>query len=693
MHFFEVAKTLKPAPKTVALVGADAEFSNNVLIGARENAKKFGLQIVYDQTYPPSTVDFAPIVRAIQATNPDIVLLASYPPDSVGMVRAATEIGLKTQLFGGAMVGMQYASLITQLSEKLNRVVNYHLFVPSPKMNFPGIEEFLKNYQSQAKNAGIDPLGFYQPPFAYAAMQVLEQAIKATGGLNDDKLAELYPQDRFQHHRRRDQVQRAGRMGNCAPNHGAVPEHSRYRTGAVHDRPQAGHRLSCRVQGRGAGATVRQVRPRRRRARRFQSVRRAEPTTAQEELHFMQIIAAVARERFGAFSIEQVDLTDPRPDELLVKIIASGMCQTDQHGRDGYYDTPLPAVFGHEGAGVVSAVGKSVTKFAPGDHVVISFPWCGACPNCRRRMEAHCQKSFDLKMRGTRADGSTLMSQKGVPVHSAFFQQSSFATYAIANERFAVKIRKDAPLDLLGPFACSGQTGAGAVLNSMQPKPGDSFAVFGVGAVGLSGLMAASIAGCDPIIAVDIHDQRLALARELGATHTLNHAGHADVVGEISTITGDGVRFSLETSAQPAVFREAVEALMPAGACVLLGSARAGTEVSLEMPFLQNGRTVRGVIQGDSHPQELIPKLVDFLMQGKMPVDRMITFYPLAEINRAAQDFEQRHHDQAGPAHAAVGFPLQDEPVGDDRRLAARLRVPRTKLYYHLVTVQEVATL
>jgi aryl-alcohol dehydrogenase len=352
----------------------------------------------------------------------------------------------------------------------------------------------------------------------------------------------------------------------------------------------------------------------------------------------MQITAAVARERFGAFSIEQVDLTDPRPDELLVKIVASGMCQTDQHGRDGYYNTPLPAIFGHEGAGVVSAIGKGVTKFAPGDHVVISFPWCGVCPNCRRQMEAHCQKSFDLKMRGTRADGSTLMSRNGAPLYSAFFQQSSFATYAIANERFAVKIRKDAPIDLLGPLACSGQTGAGAVFNSMQPKPCDSFAVFGVGAVGLSGLMAARIAGCDPIIAVDIHDKRLALARELGATHTLNHTGRADVVAEIRAITGDGVRFSLETSAQPTVFREAVEALMPAGTCVLLGSARAGTEVALEMPFLQNGRAVRGVIQGDSHPQDLIPKLVDYIMQGKLQIDRMITFYPLAEINRAARD-------------------------------------------------------
>jgi aryl-alcohol dehydrogenase len=253
-------------------------------------------------------------------------------------------------------------------------------------------------------------------------------------------------------------------------------------------------------------------------------------------------------------------------------------------------------------------------------------------------MQSHCMKGLDLKMRGTRADGSTLMSKGGAPVYSAFFQQSSFATHAIANERYMVKVRKDAPLELLGPFACSGQTGAGAVLNSMQPRAGDSFAVFGTGAVGLSGLMAAKIAGCDPIIAVDVHEDRLALARALGATHAINHRGRSDVVAEIRRITGDGVRFSLETSAQPAVFREAVEALIAAGTCVLLGSARSGTEVSFEMPFLQFGRVVRGVIQGESHPQEFIPRLVDFLMQGKMPVERMVTFYPLAEINRAAQD-------------------------------------------------------
>jgi aryl-alcohol dehydrogenase len=314
------------------------------------------------------------------------------------------------------------------------------------------------------------------------------------------------------------------------------------------------------------------------------------------------------------------------------------MCQTDLHGRDGYYNTPLPAVFGHEGAGIIAAVGRNITRFVPGDHVVMSFPWCGTCASCRRDMPSYCQSSFDLKMRGTRSDGSTLMSKDGAPVYSAFFQQSSFATHAIANERFAVKVRKDAPLELLGPFACSGQTGAGAVLKVMRPQPGDGVAVFGTGAVGLSGLMAARIAGCDPIIAIDIHDHRLALARELGATHLINHREGREVVTQIRRITGQGVRFSLETSALPAVFREAVDALEPAGTCILLGSARSGVEVSLEMPFLQFGRVVRGVIQGESHPQEFIPKLVDLLLEGKMPVDRMMRFYPLTDINRAVAD-------------------------------------------------------
>jgi aryl-alcohol dehydrogenase len=295
-------------------------------------------------------------------------------------------------------------------------------------------------------------------------------------------------------------------------------------------------------------------------------------------------------------------------------------------------------VLGHEGAGVVAEVGKAVTQVKPGDHVVISFPWCGTCPNCRRDMISHCQKGYGWKFGGTRIDGSILIHNGAEPIHSAFFQQSSFGTYAIANERFVVKVREDAPLEQLGPFACSGQTGAGAVFNTVQPKPGDSFALFGAGAVGLSSLMAAKIMGCDPIIAVDIHDHRLKLARELGATHTINHKNRQSVVEEIRDLTGGGVRVSIETSAQPSVFREAVDSLVIAGTCILLGSAPPGVEVSLEMGFIQFGRTVRGIIQGESVPREFIPRLVDYVMDGRMPVHKMMTFYELADINRAAAE-------------------------------------------------------
>ena len=352
----------------------------------------------------------------------------------------------------------------------------------------------------------------------------------------------------------------------------------------------------------------------------------------------MQITAAVVRAPYAPFTIETIELTEPRADELLVEVKASGMCATDLHGRDGYFPSmPFPAVFGHEGVGVVRAVGAAVTEFKPGDHVLMAYPWCGECPNCRSLRQSYCLSVRKLKMGGTRADGSTLHAQDGQPVYGAFFQQSSFGNFAIANERFAVKVRDDVPFEWLCPLACGGQTGAGAVLNVMKPKPGDSFAVFGVGSVGLSAMMAAKIAGCDPIIAVDVHEHRLALARELGATHTINHAGRSEVVSDIRKLAG-GVRYSLETSALPQVLREAIDALMQAGTCVLVGSARAGTEASFEMPFLQGGRSVRGVVQGDSVPKEFIPVLADHIVAGRFPTERLITRYDLADINRAAAD-------------------------------------------------------
>src|SRR6266481_4199571 len=188
--FFDTAMALTPKPQTVALVGADAEYPALALEGARAQAKKTGLKVVYDKTYPPNTVDFSPIVRAIQATNPDLVFVASYPPDSAGMVRAANEVGLKTRMFGGGLVGPQFAALKTQLGPLLNGVVNYEFYAPDLGGKFPFLDQFLARYQARAAKEGVDPLGFYLPPYAYAMMQVLEQAIKATGGLDQAKLAE-----------------------------------------------------------------------------------------------------------------------------------------------------------------------------------------------------------------------------------------------------------------------------------------------------------------------------------------------------------------------------------------------------------------------------------------------------------------------------------------------------------------------
>jgi aryl-alcohol dehydrogenase len=314
------------------------------------------------------------------------------------------------------------------------------------------------------------------------------------------------------------------------------------------------------------------------------------------------------------------------------------MCHTDLHGREGYYGTPFPAVFGHEGAGRVVSVGRDVKTLSVGDHVIISFPWCGKCPSCAAHVPAHCLHQWDLKMKGTRPDGSTLMHQGAAPVHSAFFQQSSFGTYAISQEQWVVKVRDDAPLDRLGPFACGIQTGAGAVMNVARPQPGESLAVFGAGGVGLSALMAAKLAGCDPLIAVDIRASRLALARELGATHVVDASRTPDVVSEIRKLTRYGARHTIDTTGLPAMFRQAVDSLSPLGTCVLLGSARPGVEASFEMVKLQEGRGLRGVIQGWSEPKTFLPKLVDLMMDGKLPVERLMTWYDLADINRAAQD-------------------------------------------------------
>ena len=354
----------------------------------------------------------------------------------------------------------------------------------------------------------------------------------------------------------------------------------------------------------------------------------------------LTINAAVVREKAGKFCVEVVQLEHPRDDEILVRIEGVGVCHTDLIVRDQYFPVPLPAVLGHEGAGVVERVGKSVTKVAVGDHVVLTYGSCGVCENCQRGLSGYCLELYGRNFGGSRPDGSTpYSSADGQPIAGCFFCQSSFGERAIAKERNVVKIPKDVPLEIMGPLGCGIQTGAGAVINALKPGAGTSIAVFGAGSVGLSSIMAAKIVGCTTIIAVDLNPSRLALAKELGATHAI-HGGEVDAVAAILEITGIGVHYSLETTASPKVFRQAVDCLRLTGTCGLVGAAALGTEVSLDMNSILFGRSVRGIIEGDSVPDIFIPQLVELWRQGRFPFDRLIKFFPLADIEQAVAGSE-----------------------------------------------------
>lgn len=335
--------------------------------------------------------------------------------------------------------------------------------------------------------------------------------------------------------------------------------------------------------------------------------------------------------------IEDVDLASPRPNEMLVRLVATGICHTDIVAASADSIVPRPVVLGHEGAGVIEEVGKAITGFAPGDHVVLSYNSCGTCPSCVDHAPAYCFDMVSLNFGARRQDGTSPISKGGEPIHGNFFGQSSFAGHAICTARNAVKVRKDAPLELLGPLGCGVQTGAGAVLNVLRPGPGRSIAVFGTGAVGLSAVMAARLAGAATIIAVDRVGHRLQLARELGATHALD-ADEGDATAEIMRLTGHGVDCSLNTAASEDVLSQAVRCLAPRGVCGTV-AARAVAVMPLDVRhLLLGGRQLRGIIQGDSTPAVLIPALIDLHMQGRFPFDRMVRFYPFDRINEAIQD-------------------------------------------------------
>jgi aryl-alcohol dehydrogenase len=354
----------------------------------------------------------------------------------------------------------------------------------------------------------------------------------------------------------------------------------------------------------------------------------------------MQIRAAVARAPHVPLSLETLELDDPRPGEILVRVVATGVCHTDVVVRDRMLPTPQPVVLGHEGAGIVEAVGAGVTKVAPGDHVVMTFDSCGACSNCAAGAETYCYAFFEHNFLAARPDGSTALRSGEDAVHSHFFGQSSFATHALCHERNAVSVPTDVPLELLGPLACGIQTGAGAVLNALGIGAGASFAVFGTGSVGLSAVMAARVVGAATIIAVDIDRGRLAVAETLGATHTIDSTSRA-ATAEIMELTGGGLNFALDTTGLASVIRDAVEALAPRGTCGILGASGAGSEITLdEVHFMSGGRRLMGIVEGESQPDTFIPTLIDLYRAGEFPFDRLVTFYDLDRIDEAFRDCE-----------------------------------------------------
>jgi len=354
----------------------------------------------------------------------------------------------------------------------------------------------------------------------------------------------------------------------------------------------------------------------------------------------VEVTAAVVREKGGKFGIESLQLDEPRGNEVLVRMVATGMCHTDMVVRDQDYAVPLPMVLGHEGAGVVERVGELVTSLAPGDHVVLSYGSCGMCRNCNAGKPGYCEQFYDRNFKGARQDGSQpLHTHDGHDVGGCFFAQSSFGTHALVTERNAIKIRNDVPLDIMGPLGCGIQTGAGAVINVLRPEPGSSLAIFGAGAVGMAAAMAAMAIGVTTIVMVDVNADRLAFAREIGVSHTVN-GRDGDAVAAIRALLGDGVDFSLECTGRPAVLRQAVDVLRVPGLCGVLGAAPMGAEVSIDINTLLFGRTVRGIIEGDSVPTTFIPALIELWRAGRFPFDKLIQFYSLAEINEAVEASE-----------------------------------------------------
>jgi aryl-alcohol dehydrogenase len=354
----------------------------------------------------------------------------------------------------------------------------------------------------------------------------------------------------------------------------------------------------------------------------------------------MKITAAVVEEKDSAFDLIEVELDEPRSDEMIVRIVAAGMCHTDLSARTGATPFPLPAVLGHEGAGIVESVGSQVSEFVPGDRVILSFDSCGTCSGCQSGRPVYCKHWVPLNLLGgSRLDGSATVRRSAGEVHGHFFGQSSFASHALVHARAAVRAPDDIDLDVLAPLGCSVQTGVGAILNVARPEPGSTLVVFGAGGVGLAAVLGAVLTPLSRIVVVDVNPSRLELASELGATHTID-ANEIDPAEAIRDLTnGEGADYAVETSGRLAVLEGAMASLTAAGTCVVIGAPPLGSTLPVDVTnLLGRGIRMRGTNQGDSNPTQFLPRLMKLHREGRLPFDRLIHRFPFEKINEAAAE-------------------------------------------------------
>lgn len=354
------------------------------------------------------------------------------------------------------------------------------------------------------------------------------------------------------------------------------------------------------------------------------------------------ITAAVTTAGDSSSRIRTVELDDPRPDEVLVDIHAVGVCHTDISAARGVIPYPLPAVLGHEGAGVVAAVGTQVTEVVPGDKVVLSFDFCGACVPCRTGRPVRCvQWSRRNLLGGTRVDGSTTLHDTDSPMlHGSFFGQSSFATFALASSRSVVKLPPEADLRICGPLGCGVQTGAGSVLNVFRPGAGSKLLIMGASSVGLSALLATRLTPVTDVVVVDLMPTRLEMARALGATAVIDASSTDDVPAAIRDALAGGADYALEATGSVVALRNAIASMAVEGTVGIVGAPPAERRLSVSVldDLLHPGIRITGINQGASVPSQFIPALLRLHERGLFPFDRLISFYPFEQIDTAIAD-------------------------------------------------------